>query len=236
MSWNSQMDFQYIGNGAPYTTTGSFMDFFEGLTYDHVNFIFSGGSHMQQDIAYSPVSMGYSYYKFGYSEPGSTQYYSNSNSYWVNDNIETFDEYRMPVESSSATSDEETTTVNEQSEGTPNTAAQTSNRDSPRNYHSSHDYQELLELGEAVGTQSRGLSQELISSLPVSKYKCRFFLRKKSRAERCVICQMEYRRGDRLITLPCKHKYHIGCGAKWLSINKACPICYTEVCFDAAKK
>ncbi|MCI15338.1 E3 ubiquitin ligase BIG brother-like protein [Trifolium medium] len=45
-------------------------------------------------------------------------------------------------------------------------------------------YEELLELGEAVGTQSRGLTQEQISLLPVSKFKCGFFLRKKSRNER----------------------------------------------------
>lgn len=47
-----------------------------------------------------------------------------------------------------------------------------------------HVLQELLELGEAVGTQSRGLTQEQISMLPVSKFKCGFFLRKKSRDER----------------------------------------------------
>ncbi|XP_052114778.1 uncharacterized protein LOC127745664 isoform X2 [Arachis duranensis] len=47
---------------------------------------------------------------------------------------------------------------------------------------------ELLELGEAVGTQSRGLTQEQISMLPVSsKYKCGFFSRKKSRDERLVL-------------------------------------------------
>lgn len=41
--------------------------------------------------------------------------------------------------------------------------------------------QELLDLGEAVGIQSRGLSDELISLLPTSKYKCgSFFSRKKS--------------------------------------------------------
>lgn len=44
--------------------------------------------------------------------------------------------------------------------------------------------QELLELGEAVGTESRGLSQDLLSLLPISKYKCSFFSRKKSRSER----------------------------------------------------
>ena len=37
---------------------------------------------------------------------------------------------------------------------------------------------------------------------------------------RCVICQMEYKRGDRRITLPCKHIYHAGCGTRWLCINK----------------
>ncbi|KAL1185884.1 hypothetical protein V6Z11_A01G141200 [Gossypium hirsutum] len=42
---------------------------------------------------------------------------------------------------------------------------------------------ELLELGESVGTQSRGLTQELISLLHVSKYKCSLFSRKKSRKE-----------------------------------------------------
>ncbi|TYJ49808.1 hypothetical protein E1A91_A01G161000v1 [Gossypium mustelinum] len=42
---------------------------------------------------------------------------------------------------------------------------------------------ELLELGESVGTQSRGLTQELISLLPVLKYKCNLFSRKKSRKE-----------------------------------------------------
>ncbi|MBA0762374.1 hypothetical protein Gotri_012005, partial [Gossypium trilobum] len=31
---------------------------------------------------------------------------------------------------------------------------------------------------------------------------------------------MEYKRGERQITLPCKHVYHAGCGNRWLSINK----------------
>uniref|UniRef100_A0A804RAC6 RING-type domain-containing protein n=1 Tax=Zea mays TaxID=4577 RepID=A0A804RAC6_MAIZE len=90
-------------------------------------------------------------------------------------------------------------------------------------------YEELLDLGEAVGTQSRGLSQECISLLPITKYKCGFFSRKKTRRERCVICQMEYRRGNLQITLPCKHVYHASCVTRWLSINKVCPVCFAEV-------
>ncbi|RWW73613.1 hypothetical protein BHE74_00018493 [Ensete ventricosum] len=31
---------------------------------------------------------------------------------------------------------------------------------------------------------------------------------------------MNYKRGDRQITLPCKHVYHANCVTQWLSINK----------------
>lgn len=93
-------------------------------------------------------------------------------------------------------------------------------------------YEELLDLGEAVGTQSRGLSQELIKLLPTSRYKAGgFFSRKKSR-ERCVICLVTYKIGDQQMTLPCKHVYHSKCGRKWLSINKSCPVCNSEVFGD----
>jgi len=39
-------------------------------------------------------------------------------------------------------------------------------------------------------------------------------------ANRCVVCQMRYKRGDRQIKLPCKHVYHSECITKWLSISK----------------
>ncbi|XP_065634996.1 E3 ubiquitin-protein ligase BIG BROTHER-like, partial [Quercus suber] len=90
-------------------------------------------------------------------------------------------------------------------------------------------YEELLDLGEAVGTQSRGLSQDLINLLPNSKYKFKNLFSAKKARKRCVVCQMRYKRGDRQIKLPCKHVYHSDCITKWLSINKICPICNTEV-------
>ena len=39
---------------------------------------------------------------------------------------------------------------------------------------------------------------------------------------RCAICKQEYDRGDRLITLPCGHKYHDECVKTWLKDNKVC--------------
>lgn len=41
------MEVHYVNTSYPYSTAGSFMEYFEGLTYDHVNFIFSGASHAQ---------------------------------------------------------------------------------------------------------------------------------------------------------------------------------------------
>ncbi|XVE78870.1 hypothetical protein DITRI_Ditri14bG0012900 [Diplodiscus trichospermus] len=248
MSWNPHMEVQYLNGSYPYNSAGSFMEYFEGLTYQHVNFIFDGASHVQESVY---PSMTTNFYKFGSSDSGNISYYDQGHSYEVSNQELCIDEYRRASENSSSINNEHTVAMNMEWEGNTNTTSREIPIDCPRRQHDAHDYQviwqdnvdpdsmtyeELLELGETVGTQSRGLSQELISLLPVSKYKCSLFSRKKSRNERCVICQMEYKRGERRITLPCKHVYHAGCGRRWLSINKACPICYTEVFGDASKR
>ncbi|KAL5566617.1 hypothetical protein UlMin_029781 [Ulmus minor] len=224
------------------------MEYFEGLTYEHVNFIFAGASHAQES-AYPSTNT--SYYKFGFSEPGNTSYYDGGHAYEVHDYDLRNEDYRRPLENSSTLTNEQSAAANSHWEGNANINTHDNPVECPRRHQNSHDYQvvyqdnidpdnmtyeELLELGETVGTQNRGLSQELIALLPVSKYKCSFFSRKKSRGDRCVICQMEYKRGDCRITLPCKHLYHTGCGSRWLSINKACPICYKEVFGEASKR
>ncbi|KAJ9555615.1 hypothetical protein OSB04_010229 [Centaurea solstitialis] len=50
-----------------YSLIGSFMDFFEGLTYEHVNFIFSDVTYPQESAHYT---LNPNAYKFAYSEPG----------------------------------------------------------------------------------------------------------------------------------------------------------------------
>ncbi|KAK7325038.1 hypothetical protein VNO77_29074 [Canavalia gladiata] len=247
MSWEPHMEVYYNNISYPYSTAGSFIEYFEGLTYEHVNFIFFGASHAQESSYPSTTSL----YKSGLSEPETTSYYRDSHGYEVNHHETSTDEYRRPSENS-AIINEQMTAVHIEGEEGVNNSTQDNSIECPRRHHNnSNDYQviwqddidpdnmtyeELLELGEAVGTQSRGLSQEQISLLPVSKYKCGcFFFRKKSRDERCVICQMEYRRGDKRITLPCKHVYHASCANRWLTINKACPMCYTEVFADVSK-
>ncbi|KAL2453961.1 E3 ubiquitin ligase BIG BROTHER [Abeliophyllum distichum] len=89
-------------------------------------------------------------------------------------------------------------------------------------------YEQLQSLGEAVGHESKGLSEDLISRLPSFKYKTGFFSKKRKKEE-CVICFAEYRNGTRLTTLPCTHIYHSECIVRWLKLNKKCPVCQKEV-------
>ncbi|KAL3599696.1 hypothetical protein D5086_007614, partial [Populus alba] len=233
MNWNTLMDGHYVNASYPYNSAGSFIEYFEGLTYDHVNFIFNGASHVQDSVY---PSMNANFYKFGLSPPGSASYYDPAYVYEVHNHGLRNEEYRRPpLENSSTATNEQTSRVNTEWEVNENRSSHDDPVECLRRHHNVQDYQaiwqdhvdpdnmtyeELLELGETVGTQNRGLSQEQISLLPTSKYKRSFFSRRKSRSERCVICQMEYKRGDRQITLPCKHIYHAGCGTRWLSINK----------------
>lgn len=230
----------------PHNSTGSFMDFFEGFTYEHVNFIFSDVTYPQDSTNYTTNT---SSYKFTNSDPGNYSYLDYFNAYAINDQTYGNSGFTRQLENTSTIPNERSTPVNMQQDG--NSTSNSHANPCPQSNHNPGDYQvvwednvdldnmtyeELLELGEVVGSQSRGLSQEAISLLPVSKFKCGFFWRKKSKGERCVICQMEYKRGERQVTLPCKHIYHACCATQWLGINKACPICYKEVILDIPKR
>ncbi|KAK4419546.1 E3 ubiquitin-protein ligase BIG BROTHER [Sesamum alatum] len=251
MSWNPPMEVHYQNHSMPYNSIGSFVDFFGGLTYDHVNYIFADVNYVQENAYNAYPATNTSLYKFAVSEPGSFSYYEYGNGYVVNDHIPETDEYSGHTENASGLVDDQATVSHVHQEGNSSSGSHARPIECPRDHQDARDnevvwqdnidpdnmtYEELLELGEAVGTQSRGLSQDQIALLPTSKFKCGLFSRKKFRGERCVICQMEYKRGDRRMTLPCKHVYHTGCGSRWLSINKACPICYKEVSVNVPKQ
>ncbi|MED6179811.1 hypothetical protein PIB30_004456 [Stylosanthes scabra] len=88
-------------------------------------------------------------------------------------------------------------------------------------------YEELLALGEVVGTESRGLSTDTLAGLPSIKYKTGSDQHGSN--DSCVICRMDYEDDESLTVLSCKHLYHPECINNWLKINKVCPVCSTEV-------
>lgn len=47
MSWNPPMEVHYQNHSTPYNSIGSFVDFFGGLTYEHVNYIFADANYVQ---------------------------------------------------------------------------------------------------------------------------------------------------------------------------------------------
>ncbi|KAL9373168.1 hypothetical protein Peur_035412 [Populus x canadensis] len=89
-------------------------------------------------------------------------------------------------------------------------------------------YEEMHRFEESMGTVSKGLSRKAISRLPVHKYSPSSTRSNSGDAE-CVICKMEYERGDRLVTLPCAHQYHEDCIKKWMEDNKNCCVCKEDV-------
>ncbi|KAJ1667536.1 hypothetical protein EV178_001265 [Coemansia sp. RSA 1646] len=46
----------------------------------------------------------------------------------------------------------------------------------------------------------------------------------------CGICLVDYRAGDQVIDLPCKHFFHESCVVPWLSIKDKCPYCNYKLC------
>ncbi|XP_039134266.1 E3 ubiquitin ligase BIG BROTHER-related-like [Dioscorea cayenensis subsp. rotundata] len=95
-------------------------------------------------------------------------------------------------------------------------------------------YEELVALGEVVGTESRGLSADSIASLPSISYKAQSG--QDSNNDQCVICRLDYEDGESLVLLSCKHAYHSECINRWLQINKVCPVCSAEVSTSVDKQ
>ncbi|KAK8939920.1 hypothetical protein KSP40_PGU018833 [Platanthera guangdongensis] len=71
-------------------------------------------------------------------------------------------------------------------------------------------YEELLELEETIGNVNTGLSEDHIPSCLTE----------------------EYKGGDNLGTLKCRHAYHLSCIKDWLRIKNKCPICKTSALDD----
>ncbi|KAJ1269536.1 hypothetical protein BS78_07G219000 [Paspalum vaginatum] len=97
-----------------------------------------------------------------------------------------------------------------------------------------YSYEELIALGEVVGTESKGLSADTIASLPSVTYQAQD--KQDGNMEQCVICRVEFDEGESLVALPCKHPYHSECINQWLQLNKVCPMCSAEVSTSVNKK
>ncbi|XP_078444980.1 E3 ubiquitin-protein ligase BIG BROTHER-like isoform X2 [Wolffia australiana] len=223
LSQYREMDVSDLSSVFPHGLTENFLGFFDGLQYSDNGSILSTSLHQQLNA--------YRSYKYGSSrsrcrvcyDAGNTDIInsdasrSNGRGLHIISDLETipFDPYGVlsAAEPDYLVRDQEHSPTQN---GTGNSQAEVNTSEAPL----------------AVENKSKGLPEEVILALPVSKCKRWFFSRKATRGERCVICQMGYKRGEKRILLPCRHRYHSECISRWLGINRACPVCLAEVISD----
>ncbi|KAK9097404.1 hypothetical protein Sjap_022901 [Stephania japonica] len=95
-------------------------------------------------------------------------------------------------------------------------------------------YEELLALGEKMGTVSTALTDEELSKC-IKKICFRAAPPEAGSVGhgneddvKCSICQEEYADGDEVGKLRCDHRYHVACLYQWLRLKNWCPICKAD--------
>ncbi|KAF8670257.1 hypothetical protein HU200_050790 [Digitaria exilis] len=87
-------------------------------------------------------------------------------------------------------------------------------------------YEELLALGERIGTVNTGLSDEALAKcLNRNIYMSTTSDTHEDCDRKCSVCQEEYLDGEEVGKLACKHYYHMSCIQHWLRQKNWCPIC-----------
>ncbi|XP_042067968.1 E3 ubiquitin-protein ligase MBR2-like isoform X2 [Salvia splendens] len=91
-------------------------------------------------------------------------------------------------------------------------------------------YEELLALGDSMGTVSTALSENELFKCIKRRIHQGALTEKVSGEDgddvKCSICQEEYVKGDAIGELvKCEHAYHIACINQWLRLKNWCPIC-----------
>ena len=87
-------------------------------------------------------------------------------------------------------------------------------------HHEDFTYEELLKLGESIGTVNVGYKDDEIDIIPEKTLE---------NPETCSICLNNGNQGK---LLSCNHFFHSECINTWLKSKKSCPFCLTEVFID----
>ncbi|KAI7998306.1 E3 ubiquitin-protein ligase MBR2 [Camellia lanceoleosa] len=96
-------------------------------------------------------------------------------------------------------------------------------------------YEELLALGERIGSVSTGMSEDLISKCLTESIYCSSDQFQEE--GKCVICLEEYKNMDDVGTMKtCGHDFHVDCIKKWLEMKNLCPICKGSALADHMKE
>ncbi|KAI3457406.1 hypothetical protein Pfo_014069 [Paulownia fortunei] len=106
-------------------------------------------------------------------------------------------------------------------------------------------YEELLALGEQIGSVGTGLSEEFIqNNLKIRNFTSSpacinvedSICHDQQTINFCVVCQNDYEYEENIGTLDCGHQYHRECIKKWLLVKNTCPVCKSTALSGKGKK
>ncbi|KAK9125392.1 hypothetical protein Scep_014238 [Stephania cephalantha] len=186
MNGNRQVELHYINTGFPYTVTESLMNLFEGLSYGPSDPLVAAIEGFQENAYWQSYSGSYKYVPGGSSHFGFVQPPEEDDYLMRNGARIAFENTFMPNDrNQTPQGSHEGGVSNAGHRGTAHIGSSSQINFQDNINPDDMTYEELLDLGEAIGSQSRGLSKERIALLPVSKYrKGSFLLWKRSRDER----------------------------------------------------
>lgn len=85
----------------------------------------------------------------------------------------------------------------------------------------------VLQMGSVLA--GARLAEDEISALP----KVRF---EQAEEQQCAICLDNFRPGELLTELPCRHFFHVGCVASWFERSTRCPLCRSGIHAQASSQ
>eukprot|EP01061_Rhynchopus_euleeides_P032055 TRINITY_DN53123_c0_g1_i1.p2 TRINITY_DN53123_c0_g1~~TRINITY_DN53123_c0_g1_i1.p2 ORF type:complete len:228 (+),score=84.24 TRINITY_DN53123_c0_g1_i1:151-834(+) len=89
-------------------------------------------------------------------------------------------------------------------------------------------YEELLELGDAMGKVRLSVPPEVRRTLPVFRSATPNQLAGVL-SDSCAICMEGFCCGESITLLHCRHPFHTDCIGQWMDGNKSCPMCKGEI-------
>ncbi|KAG6395041.1 hypothetical protein SASPL_145632 [Salvia splendens] len=246
MNENDQV-VHYMDNSYSYPVSEGYVDYYSGASTAPLNYLNFAPMHDQESIYWS---MHMNSYKYGQPNPEGFYY----GLYDDNDLPPRMDSNRRVWEYSSMATTEDPITVDippEQSvvsevhsipeESVVSEVHSIPEERLPNDQDAANDevawqddinpdtmtYEELLDLGEAVGTQNRGLSQELIDLLPTSKHKSGGIFSRKKSEERCGIKEGTDKSIYRVSMLTTLIVAPSGLASTRFTSFQTCPVCNT---------